>query len=59
MKTVRIYERARILGGEGGKSQEAEAAGELRRGIENAEVACGIPTLLHALGTWGNEASAI
>lgn len=36
---------ARIITNECGKTY-AEAAGELRRGIENVEVACGIPTLL-------------
>lgn len=38
-------ELARIVTRENGKTL-AEARGELRRGIENVEVACGIPTLM-------------
>jgi malonate-semialdehyde dehydrogenase (acetylating) / methylmalonate-semialdehyde dehydrogenase len=38
-------EIARIITRENGKTL-AEARGELRRGIENVEVACGIPTLM-------------
>ena len=40
-------ELAEILVREHGKTK-AEAAGELRRGIENVEVACGIPTMMQA-----------
>jgi malonate-semialdehyde dehydrogenase (acetylating) / methylmalonate-semialdehyde dehydrogenase len=40
-----LDEVARTLTNECGKTY-AEAAGELRRGIENVEVACGIPSLL-------------
>ena len=36
---------ARLVSLENGKTY-AEAAGELRRGIENVEVACGIPTMM-------------
>jgi malonate-semialdehyde dehydrogenase (acetylating)/methylmalonate-semialdehyde dehydrogenase len=36
---------ARIITNECGKTY-AESAGEIRRGIENVEVACGIPTLM-------------
>ena len=36
---------ARAISQENGKTY-AEAAGELRRGIENVEVACGIPTMM-------------
>ena len=36
---------ARIVSRENGKTV-GEAAGELRRGIENVEVACGIPTMM-------------
>ena len=36
---------ARCISRENGKTY-AEAAGELRRGIENVEVACGIPTMM-------------
>lgn len=36
---------ARFISIENGKTH-AEAAGELRRGIENIEVACGIPTMM-------------
>ena len=36
---------ARLISRENGKTY-AEAAGELRRGIENVEVACGIPTMM-------------
>src|SRR5215510_1973980 len=39
---------ARTLTNECGKTY-AEAAGELRRGIENVEVACGIPSLMQGL----------
>jgi malonate-semialdehyde dehydrogenase (acetylating)/methylmalonate-semialdehyde dehydrogenase len=39
---------ARSITDECGKTR-AEAAGELRRGIENVEVACGIPLLLQGL----------
>jgi len=38
-------EIARIITSENGKTL-AEAKGELRRGVENVEVACGIPTLM-------------
>lgn len=38
-------EIARIITTENGKTL-AEAKGELRRGVENVEVACGIPTLM-------------
>ena len=38
-------EIARIITTENGKTL-AEARGELRRGVENVEVACGIPTLM-------------
>ena len=38
-------EIARLVSRENGKTY-AEAAGELRRGIENVEVACGIPTMM-------------
>ncbi len=38
-------EIAQIVSQENGKTY-AEAAGELRRGIENVEVACGIPTMM-------------
>ncbi len=38
-------EVARLVSRENGKTY-AEAAGELRRGIENVEVACGIPTMM-------------
>ena len=38
-------EIARQISRENGKTY-AEAAGELRRGIENVEVACGIPTMM-------------
>ncbi|MFC4360460.1 CoA-acylating methylmalonate-semialdehyde dehydrogenase [Halobium salinum] len=44
---------ARTLSREHGKTF-AEAKGELRRGIENVEVACGIPTMMQA----GNLANA-
>src|SRR5215813_8539122 len=40
-----LDEVARTLTNECGKTY-AEAAGELRRGIENVEVACGIPSLM-------------
>lgn len=40
-------ELAELLVREHGKTT-AEAAGELRRGIENVEVACGIPTMMQA-----------
>jgi malonate-semialdehyde dehydrogenase (acetylating)/methylmalonate-semialdehyde dehydrogenase len=40
-----LEELARIVVDECGKTR-AEAVGELRRGIENVEVACGIPSLL-------------
>jgi malonate-semialdehyde dehydrogenase (acetylating)/methylmalonate-semialdehyde dehydrogenase len=46
-------ELAETLVREHGKTM-AEARGELRRGIENVEVACGIPTLMQA----GNVANA-
>ena len=36
---------SRLVSQENGKTY-AEAAGELRRGIENVEVACGIPTMM-------------
>lgn len=36
---------ARLISQENGKTY-AESAGELRRGIENVEVACGIPTMM-------------
>ena len=36
---------SRLISRENGKTY-AEAAGELRRGIENVEVACGIPTMM-------------
>lgn len=36
---------SRLVSRENGKTY-AEAAGELRRGIENVEVACGIPTMM-------------
>jgi malonate-semialdehyde dehydrogenase (acetylating)/methylmalonate-semialdehyde dehydrogenase len=48
---------ARILVQEHGKTL-AEARGELRRGIENVEVACGIPTMMQS-GTLLNAAPAI
>jgi len=38
---------AEVLVKEHGKT-EAEAMGEIRRGIENVEVACGIPTMMQA-----------
>ncbi len=38
-------EIARLVSRENGKTYD-EAAGELRRGIENVEVACGIPTMM-------------
>ena len=38
-------EIARLVSRENGKTY-GEAAGELRRGIENVEVACGIPTMM-------------
>ncbi len=41
----RFEEIARIITTENGKTL-AEARGELRRGIENVEVACGIPALM-------------
>jgi len=41
----RFEEIARIITIENGKTL-AEARGELRRGVENVEVACGIPTLM-------------
>ncbi len=41
----RFEEIARITTMENGKTL-AESRGELRRGIENVEVACGIPTLM-------------
>lgn len=40
-----LEEMARILTNECGKTYQ-EALGELRRGIENVEVACGIPSLI-------------
>jgi malonate-semialdehyde dehydrogenase (acetylating)/methylmalonate-semialdehyde dehydrogenase len=40
-----LEELARIIVDECGKTRQ-EALGELRRGIENVEVACGIPSLL-------------
>ena len=40
-----VDELSRILTNECGKTQ-AESVGELRRGIENVEVACGIPSLM-------------
>ncbi|MGM0591348.1 MAG: CoA-acylating methylmalonate-semialdehyde dehydrogenase [Halobacteriota archaeon] len=40
-------ELAEILVQEHGKTK-AEAMGELRRGIENVEVACGVPTMMQA-----------
>lgn len=42
---------ARICTDECGKTK-AESIGELRRGIENIEVACGMPTLIQG---WNNE----
>lgn len=42
---VNLAELAQIIVDECGKTK-AEAVGELRRGIENVEVACGIPSLL-------------
>ncbi|WP_129113673.1 CoA-acylating methylmalonate-semialdehyde dehydrogenase [Halegenticoccus tardaugens] len=50
-------EIARILVHDHGKTLE-EARGELRRGIENVEVACGIPTMMQA-GHLPNAAPAI
>ncbi len=50
-------EMARVLVQEHGKTL-AEARGELRRGIENVEVACGIPTMMQA-GTLPNAAPQI
>ncbi|MBI2194969.1 MAG: CoA-acylating methylmalonate-semialdehyde dehydrogenase [Planctomycetes bacterium] len=44
-------EIARVITEECGKTL-AESASEVRRGIENVEVACGIPTLLQG---WNNE----
>lgn len=40
-------EMAEVLVREHGKTKK-EAAGEIRRGIENVEVACGIPTMMQA-----------
>jgi len=42
---LRFHELARMITHENGKTI-AEAEGELRRAIENVEVACGIPTLM-------------
>jgi malonate-semialdehyde dehydrogenase (acetylating)/methylmalonate-semialdehyde dehydrogenase len=48
---------ARTLAREHGKTLD-EARGELRRGIENVEVACGIPSMMQA-GTLANAAPGI
>ncbi|MFN8855278.1 MAG: aldehyde dehydrogenase family protein, partial [Planctomycetaceae bacterium] len=48
---ARIDDLARTITDECGKTL-AEATAEIRRGIENVEVACGIPTLLQG---WNNE----
>jgi malonate-semialdehyde dehydrogenase (acetylating)/methylmalonate-semialdehyde dehydrogenase len=50
-------ELAELLVQEHGKTK-AEAKGELRRGIENVEVACGIPTMMQS-GTLLNAAPEI
>ena len=50
-------ELAEVLVQEHGKTR-AEAKGELRRGIENVEVACGIPTMMQS-GTLLNAAPEI
>ncbi len=50
-------ELAELLVQEHGKTR-AEAKGELRRGIENVEVACGIPTMMQS-GTLLNAAPEI
>lgn len=50
-------ELAELLVREHGKTL-SEARGELRRGIENVEVACGIPTMMQA-GTLANAAPNI
>lgn len=50
-------ELAELLVQEHGKTL-SEARGELRRGIENVEVACGIPTMMQA-GTLANAAPNI
>jgi malonate-semialdehyde dehydrogenase (acetylating)/methylmalonate-semialdehyde dehydrogenase len=50
-------ELAEIMVQEHGKTR-AEAAGELRRGIENVEVACGIPSMMQA-GSLPNAAPGI
>jgi len=47
----RLDELARTITDECGKTL-AEATAEIRRGIENVEVACGIPSLLQG---WNNE----
>ncbi|MDZ7801236.1 MAG: CoA-acylating methylmalonate-semialdehyde dehydrogenase [Trueperaceae bacterium] len=43
-----LDELARVIVNECGKTH-AEAAGELRRGIENVEVACGAPSLMQGI----------
>jgi malonate-semialdehyde dehydrogenase (acetylating)/methylmalonate-semialdehyde dehydrogenase len=52
-----IEELAELLVREHGKTR-AEARGELRRGIENVEVACGIPKMMQA-GTLAHAAPEI
>jgi malonate-semialdehyde dehydrogenase (acetylating)/methylmalonate-semialdehyde dehydrogenase len=52
-----LNDLAELLVREHGKTL-AEARGELRRGIENVEVACGIPSMMQA-GTLANAAPGI
>lgn len=50
-----LDELSRLITNENGKTY-AEAAGEMRRAIENVEVACGIPTLMQ--GTFSEDIAA-